>query len=183
MLLSAHVEHRLPGKIPCPSAAKALFLPISGRLTIVLGASDAPSPHSGTYIPQPADALSIGNKLRHRQPRDGSHVNHPRCAEHAAKRVTIQKTFTHLRKIDLWCFARLLHLQRLVDDGQITATDPISQKTEIPDHPEMLFRNVLDDPLQHVGLAQRFALIGLRAVIQVSKLQRRTCCVMGQARP
>ncbi|EGH48751.1 hypothetical protein PSYPI_43070, partial [Pseudomonas syringae pv. pisi str. 1704B] len=52
------------------------------------------------------------------------------------------------------------------------STHPIGQKTKIPDHPEMLFRDVLHHPAQHVGLAQRFLLIGLCAVIQVGKAQR-----------
>ncbi len=44
----------------------------------------------------------------------------------------------------------------------------------------MLLRDVLHHPAQHVGLAQRFLLIGLGAVIQVGKTQGRAVGVMGQ---
>nr|AAV68741.1 truncated ORF2 [Pseudomonas savastanoi pv. phaseolicola] len=44
----------------------------------------------------------------------------------------------------------------------------------------MLFRDVLHHPEKHVGLAQRFLLIGLCAVIQVGEAQRGPVGVMRQ---
>ena len=45
----------------------------------------------------------------------------------------------------------------------------------------MFFGNVLHQPMQHVGLAQRLLLIGLGAVIQVGEAQRCTGRVMCQS--